>query len=263
MKDIITYNIYHYDDPENDNYYSYVIEEGNSVVSSDSNWKYHGTFYGINHKFYPVPNGMKLYSVEYANGFPYDITDMAKPFDIFERKGNNLYFNTYNMPAINTVILYSYKRNGHVYLTFSHIAPSFDPNWKIFMNLHVITPITVPDIDNTPFNCVNARCVPWPFDVPDIYQHDTNFIPRDLRYCVETCNTVNRPSKLIDEIQQDKLKILRSQLRSTPRECETNTEYNTGKGKFVLVGILFLIVILLIGHKILRYIKKKRLNKEL
>lgn len=209
--ELILYNIYHYDDPASDVFYSYVSPEGSDFPALNTKWKWYGSFYGLSSEFYPVPSGFKLYSIEYHNKFPYGISDMSKPFDIFDRKGNNLYFNTYNMPAINTVILYSYKRDNQVYVTFSHIPPSFDKSWKIHLNLHVMTPTTIPNLAELKYNCINGRCTPWIVDVPGIYQQETSFTLTDtLKECVNTCNRVNASVKLVDEIQSDSRRIVRS-----------------------------------------------------
>lgn len=171
------------------NEYRGLISYDNNMKSLTKNgWKVNGEFYAVNPYIRPIPTGMKLFSCEIKNYYPYDISTYKLLYDIYEvdRLKDVYHVNliTYNRPVLNSISLYFYQLNEHIFPSFSNKPPS--PDYKLVLG---VNPIFVLKDKNVKFHCGNGICFPEP--IPSINMNpftedDDNSL--SFSECLNFCN---------------------------------------------------------------------------
>jgi hypothetical protein len=97
---ILKYYIYHYLDNTANIYRGLISYEKDMENLIKNGWEIQGEFYAINPYLKPIPTGMKVFSLEIKNYFPYDILSYKLLYDIYEvddlKDQNHVNFITYN-----------------------------------------------------------------------------------------------------------------------------------------------------------------------
>lgn len=225
---IIPFCIYYRINPYTKNYLGYIAPP-QKVISEDGTvsyrcapepqvfdqWFLAVTFYAVSPSFRPIPIGMKMFCAKRRGFFPYDTNDVSLVYDVFNVKDDCVYFITYNQKTINTTELYFHKLGTHIFPSFDEQPPSNDPNWEQteISPIYVMTEGTVGDIlqanNSLKFKCINARCLPWMNNIPDIYDNDPQQELLELDDCVLYCNelveskTSGKPADLLQSIKSD------------------------------------------------------------
>lgn len=191
------YYIYTSLDTSNNNYRGLISYEKNMKTLIKNNWKVQGEFYAVDPYLKPIPTGMKLFSFEIKNYYPYDISSYKLLYDIYEvdRIKDKYHVNliTYNRPVLNSIPLYFYQIHEHIFPSFSNKLPSSDYKLAIGVN-----PIFVLKDKNVNFHCGNGICFPEP--VPTINLNPFIKVDNTLTFskCLNFCN--NRGKSILDTI---------------------------------------------------------------
>ena len=206
---ILKYYIYHYLDNTANIYRGLISYEKDMENLIKNGWEIQGEFYAINPYLKPIPTGMKVFSLEIKNYFPYDILSYKLLYDIYEvddlKDQNHVNFITYNRPTLNSVPLYFYEINGNIYPTFDNKPPN--SQYKL---VDGVNPIFVIRNKNAKFYCDNGICFPGPITYnnvnPSIKLNDNLTFDECLKVCknkgknilhiIKDLSMENNPSKL-------------------------------------------------------------------
>lgn len=192
------YYIYTSLDKITNSYRGLISYENNMKSLTNKGWKIQEEFYAVNPYLRPIPTGMKLFSCEIKNYYPYDISTYKLLYDIYEvdRLKDKYHVNliTYNRPVLNSIPLYFYQFNEHIFPSFSDKPPNSEYNLVLGVN-----PIFVLKDKNVSFHCGNGICFPEP--VPSINMNpftedDDNSL--SFSKCLNFCNS--RGKSILDTI---------------------------------------------------------------
>lgn len=221
----MTFCLFQYIDPDTDTYYSYLGEsilerypdgtEKFVCIEPDRlyrGWHLAARFNAINPiPSHPIQNGMKLYCVEQNIKFPYNSTKIRIEYDPFNTNSDSVYFIAYNQRVPFSIPLYAYTfGDDNLFISFDNNPPTDDPGWKQadVSPVFVISGSTFNGYKSKdiPFKCINERCVPWAYNIRNIYDNipDNQTYPFDQ--CILLCSglgLVNEgsPTNLIQNIQ--------------------------------------------------------------
>ena len=191
------YYIYTSLDTTTNNYTCLISYENNMKSLIKNGWKIQGEFFAVDPYLKPIPTGMKLFSFEIKNYYPYDITSYKSLYDIYEvdRLKDKYHVNliTYNRPVLNSIPLYFYQLNDHIFPSFNNKPPNSE--YKLALG---VNPIFVLKDKNVNFHCGSGICFPEPVETINL----NPFIKVDntlsFSECLNFCNS--RGKSILDTI---------------------------------------------------------------
>lgn len=267
---IIPFCIWHYIDLDTQTFLGYIgcprkyKKDGfigfdcGEETKSFNNWFLAGTFYAVSPSFRPIPVGMKIFCAKKNMTEPYNTNDVYLMYDPYNIKDDCVYFITYNQPVPNTVPLYFHAFGDNIFPSFDPKPPSSSPQWSQTF----ISPIFVMTKRHEKFKSVNARCIPWSEDIPDLYDTNPNEELLSLQNCVIFYNELvvsknnGRPFNILEMVADQNIK-------SRSRELKTHiASKNFLKGVVIFFVVFAVIVIItIVIHKINLNSKKPNLEK--
>ena len=237
MSDIISkYYIYN----STNNYAGLISYEQDLQNKLDNGWIVTGEFYAINPYLKPIPDGMKVFSLEIKNYYPFDITSYKLLYDIYEvdnfKDQYHVNFITYNRPVLKSVPLYFYQLNNSILPSFKNVPPN-----SSYTLASGVNPIFVLKESNTKFFCDNGRCIPGPMPLHHFHpnmQYDDNLTFKD---CLNKCR--NQGTGILEII--DKMSVK----NSNNHALDLNNTTNFLRNYLIFIGVIFISIILFLLYK--------------
>ena len=221
-------------------------------------WFLAGTFYAVSPSFRPIPVGMKIFCAKKNVTEPYNTNDVYLMYDPYNIKDDCVYFITYNQPVPNTVPLYFHAFGDNIFPSFDPKPPSSSPQWSQTF----ISPVFVMTKRHEKFKSVNARCIPWSEDIPDLYDTNPNEELLSLQNCVIFYNELvvsknnGRPFNILEMVADQNIK-------SRSRELKTPIASKNFLKAVVIFFVIFavIVIITIVIRKINLNSKKHNLEK--
>ena len=267
---IIPFCIYHYIDSNTKTYMGYI---GNSISTklkdgtetyicpvmpkTFTGWLNAGFFYAVKPIFRPIPTGMRMFCAKINTAVPYGTLDLEAVYDPFNIKDTCVYFSTYNQPTPNTEPLYFHKLGNNVFPSFDPSPPYKSSEWSQteISPIYVMTPKTVGDLykgltkksnnKKVNFQCVNAKCIPFVKNIPDMYKIHDNKIT-NFQQCETTCNDID----MIPHLSLDSTNNIHDLV------VYEKSLQMVSKNKYIIIFLCIICLIIIISI-ILFYRKKK------